>query len=314
MTQVDAQVDDVTPMAALIPSVCTPFDAADAIDLEALIRLTRFAVDAGASGVACLGLAGEPGELRRAERESCISAVVEAAGGRVPVVVGVSASDAGEAGALAVDAERRGASMIMLALTGTTASSVAKRGEQLVRVANAVAIPIMAQDAPGYTGATLGVEAVADAVGRAPNIHHLKIEGGARAIEVARLALGDRLSLWGGDGGRHLLDCLRAGASGVIPGVEIIDRLVSIVAAERAGDRHTADARLRAVLPWLVFAMESLPAYVACAKAALVRRGLLSDARVRLAGGELGPQTTALLERHLHHLGVGADMPAISGV
>lgn len=310
MTAVNAAM----PVAALIPSLCTPFDADGAIDLEALVRLTRFAVDAGARGVACLGLAGEPGELRRAERERCISAVVEAASGRVPVVVGVSVPDGGEAGALAADAERRGASMIMLALTGTTASSVGERAEQLVRVANAVAIPIMAQDAPGYTGATIGVEAVAEALDRAPNIQHLKIEGGARAIERARLALGERLSLWGGDGGRHLLDCLRAGAAGVIPGVEIIDRLVSIVAAEAVGDRRTADARLRVVLPWLVFAMESLPAYVTCAKAALAYRGLLSDARVRLPGGELGPWTTALLERHLRRLRVDADMPVVGGV
>lgn len=300
-------------LTGLIPSLCTPFDAEDTIDRDALIRLTRFAVDAGASGVACLGLAGEAGELSRAEREQCISAVVEAANGQVPVVVGVSAGDAVTACRLATDAERRDASLIMLALTDSTPSG-GERSQQLARVANAVSIPVIAQDAPAYTGAAFGADAVACAADMSPNIRYLKIEGGPRAIELARSVLGDRLSLWGGDGGRHLLDCLRVGAAGVIPGVEMVDRLMSIAAAETAGDHVTADEQLRAVLPWLVFAMESLPGYVACAKAALVHRGLLSDARARLPGAVLGQQTTTVLRRHLEALGLVAGADVIASV
>lgn len=299
-------------LRGLIPSLCTPFDDSGAVDLDSLIRLTRFAVRSGADGIACLGLAGEADQLDADEWGQCVSTVVDAVDGWLPVVVGVNTADVHDACRRAQDAERRGATVVMLAPPVRAGWTAAERTDALVQVASSLTVSVMVQEAPAYTGGTVGLQTVAGALERTSNIGHLKIEGGSRALEAAGLRLGDRVSLWGGDGGRHLLDCLRTGAVGVIPGVEIIDRLTAVVAAEAAGDRVGADDQLRHALPWLVFAMESLPGYVACAKAALVRRGLLTTSRARLPGAELGPRTSALLELHLAKLSLSARTRAMN--
>lgn len=283
----------------LVPSLCTPFDARGELDTDALARLAQFALDAGADGVACTALAGETGELCADERLRAVTAVVEQLGDRLPVIVGVGADEAADAERFAKDAERCGAAAIMLPLPAARTASATEREEALVQVGSAVSLPVMVQDAPAYVGVEVGAHVVARAAERASNIRHLKVEGGSRAVEMACSTVGRRLAVWGGDGGRHLLDCLRSGAVGVIPGVEVVDVLVAAVRAETSGHPDVADERFRQILPWLVFAMESLPQYVACAKVALVRRRLLAAPVARIEGASLGPRAAAIASRHL---------------
>ena len=54
----------------------------------------------------------------------------------------------------------------------------------------------------------------------------------------------------------YLLDCLRSGAAGIIPGVDPVDLLVASPEAEARGESTTADERLRELLPMLVFEMQ----------------------------------------------------------
>ena len=82
----------------------------------------------------------------------------------------------------------------------------------------------------------------------------------------------------------YLLDCIRIGAAGIIPGVDLIDLLVRVYEAEARGESALADERLREILPMLVFEMQhSIDHYNACAKHVLVQRGVLEHDGLRVA-------------------------------
>jgi dihydrodipicolinate synthase/N-acetylneuraminate lyase len=133
----------------------------------------------------------------------------------------------------------------------------------------------------------------------APNVCALKLEGGSHAVEIVRERLGDDVPLWGGDGGRHLLDCLRVGAVGAIPGVEAVDRLAEVWRLEVAGHNLRADEVFSTLLPLLVFELESLAHYVASAKHVLLRRGLVESTQTCLPDAHLSPAASRLLDGHL---------------
>src|SRR3954466_996334 len=75
----------------IIPAVTTPFDASGAIDETALERNVAAYLDAGVHGLVANGTMGEAGSLSAEERRTVVAAIARAAGGRVPVIAGVSA-------------------------------------------------------------------------------------------------------------------------------------------------------------------------------------------------------------------------------
>jgi hypothetical protein len=106
----------------------------------------------------------------------------------------------------------------------------------------------------------------------------------------------------------YLLDCIRSGAAGIIPGVDLVDLLVQVYETEARGDSALADERLREILPMLVFEMQhSIDHYNACAKRILVQRGVLEHERLRPPASTLGRTSSRLLERHLAGLQLQTD-------
>jgi dihydrodipicolinate synthase/N-acetylneuraminate lyase len=111
----------------------------------------------------------------------------------------------------------------------------------------------------------------------------------------------------------YLLDCVRSGAAGIIPGADLVDLLVGVYEAETRGESALADQRLRELLPMLVFEMQhSIDHFNACAKHVLVRRGVLAHDGLRAPANSLSGASRTLLERHLAGLrlvtgGVGVN-------
>src|SRR5690349_3191728 len=98
----------------IIPAVTTPFDAAGEIDRPALDANLAALLDAGIHGIVACGTMGEAGSLSNAERRTVVDAAVGAAGGRVPVIVGISSGTPTAAIALAQDAADAGADAAMM--------------------------------------------------------------------------------------------------------------------------------------------------------------------------------------------------------
>jgi 4-hydroxy-tetrahydrodipicolinate synthase len=285
------------------PAICTPFTADDDVDLEAQRRVVRFALDCGSHGIVAFGLAGEVLKLTPAERRELTDVIVDEVGGAVPVFVGVGAPSVRVSIELARHAEAAGASCVVVPAPLSGALGEAVLVDYFARIASSVAIPVMIQDAPAYLGVGLGPGLVRNVGAVAENVRLVKLEAGPAELARWLEELGGEYSLWGGDGGMYLLDCVRVGAAGIIPGVDLVDLLVNVYEAEAAGDQTLADERLREILPMLVFEMQhSIDHFNACAKRILVRRGVLEHDGLRPPAGVLGSASQMLLDRHLADL------------
>jgi dihydrodipicolinate synthase/N-acetylneuraminate lyase len=282
------------------PAICTPFGVDDAVDLEAQRRVVRFALDGGSHGIVAFGLAGEVLKLSADERRTLTDLIIDEAGAVVPVFVGVGAPSVRASIELARYAEAAGASCLVVPAPMIGSLGDAALVDYFVRVAGAVSLPVMIQDAPSHLGVGLGAEVVKRIGQEAENVRLVKLEAGPSQMSRWFEQLGPEFSIWGGDGGMYLLDCVRSGAAGVIPGVDLVDLLVQVYDAEARGENGLADERLREVLPVLVFAMQdSIDHYNACAKHILVQRGVLERDGLRAPADALGDTSRALLDRHL---------------
>ena len=76
----------------VFPILVTPFDDQGNLDLESFDRTVRFMADIGVNGVTIIGVLGESNRMLDADREQLIKTAVDAAGGRIPVIVGTSYS------------------------------------------------------------------------------------------------------------------------------------------------------------------------------------------------------------------------------
>ena len=260
----------------------------------------RFALDCGAHGLVAFGLAGEVFKLSADERRQLTDVIVDEAEGAVPVFVGAGAPSVRASIKLARHAEQAGANCVVLPAPMGVALGEAALVDYFVRIAAAVSLPVMIQDAPAYFGVGLGPELVGRIGALAENVRLVKLEAGPAEMSNWIEQLGPEFAIWGGDGGVYLLDCVRTGAAGIIPGVDLIDFIVLAYEAESEGDTALAEERLREILPMLVFEMQhTIDHYNACAKRVLVRRGILTNAALRRPASEFGDVSERLLEQHL---------------
>lgn len=293
------------PWRGIFPSLCTPFGADGEIDLPGMRAVTRFAIDAGAHGLLCLGLAGEVGRLSSNERMRLVEAILEEASATSPVLAGVTAESLPASVALATHAEAAGAAGIVMAPPQTGHLDEDGMISFFASVAQAVALPVVVQDAPEYLGVSVGPRVVLEAAEQAANIRCVKLETGPEGIEDWRDAIGEDFLVFGGNGGLFLLDCLRAGADGVMPGVDTVDLLVTSFEADQLGRREEAESVHWRVLPLLVFEMQTIDHYNACAKHVLRRRGLPIGPELRAPTAGLSDRSIARLESYLDHLDLG---------
>jgi 4-hydroxy-tetrahydrodipicolinate synthase len=301
------RVDGIHSWKGVYPAICTPFAADDSLDLDSQRRVVRFALDAGSHGIVAFGLAGEVLKLSADERRVLTDLILDEVAGAVPVFVGVGAPSTCVSVELARYAEAAGASCVVVPAPMSGPLGADALVDYMTRIAESVSVPVMIQDAPAYLGVGLGAELVHRIGARAPNVRLVKLEAGPAAMSHWLERLGAEFAVWGGDGGMYLLDCVRVGAAGIIPGVDLIDLLVRVYEAEVRGDSSLADERLRAILPMLVFEMQhSIDHFNACAKRVLVQRGVLVQDGLRPPGALLGETSRRLLERHLLSLNLEA--------
>jgi dihydrodipicolinate synthase/N-acetylneuraminate lyase len=201
-------------LTGIFPIVYTPFDAEGRIDEEDLERLVNYLIDAGTHGLAAVGGASECHKMPVSERKWLAERTMHYAAGRVPVIVGTSATNTADAVDLSQHAEEIGAPAVFVTppiFGGASPESLMAHYGALSR---AVSIPIMVQDA-NISVAPAQVVRLAEAF---ENVCYLKeeapLDSGHRISEVKRL----RPQIKVLSGGSYLLDDLARGAQGAIPG------------------------------------------------------------------------------------------------
>jgi 4-hydroxy-tetrahydrodipicolinate synthase len=140
----------------VLPALITPFsEDGDAVDEAALAANVERLIGAGVGGLVPGGSTGEFTTLSNAERRQVAEVVIEAAGGRVPVVPGTGALSTRETVELSVHAERAGAAAVMVVPPFYDAPKWHELRAHYEAVADAISIPIMYYNLPGATGVEL---------------------------------------------------------------------------------------------------------------------------------------------------------------
>lgn len=102
-------------LAGVLPALISPLRSDGKIDEPAVTRLVDHVVGGGVSGVLALGSTGETASLDETARRAMLSAVVDAAAGRVPVICGVAQSHLAAARTEVEAAARLGAEAALVA-------------------------------------------------------------------------------------------------------------------------------------------------------------------------------------------------------
>jgi 4-hydroxy-tetrahydrodipicolinate synthase len=134
-----------------IPDLPTPFDAADAIDLEALAALCERQIAAGVPALLVCETAGEAPTLSPAEQELVIRTAVDVARGRVRVIAGAMSNATGRAVELARRAEAAGADAIMSVVPAYNKPMQAGMLAHFRTIAASTGLPVILHDVPSRT-------------------------------------------------------------------------------------------------------------------------------------------------------------------
>lgn len=300
-------------LAGIFPAICTTFTPDGALDLDAQRAVVRFVLACGVDGVVGFGLAGEVNKLTPEERKRLGAVIVEEVAGRKPVLLGVGSEAIHTSIELARSAQAAGAAGLVIAPPVTAHL----QGDDLIpyfcAIAAATKLPVMIQDAPAYLGVGVSASCVRRCAQTQPNIRYLKVETAPEGTANWVAELGPDIGLLTGGAGLYLLDDLRVGAIGNIPGTEIADLIVAAYRHFRAGRTAKAEAQFRRMQPYLIFGIQNIDHYNACTKEILVRRGVLAHGGLRDPAPRLTALSLELLDARMAELELTAPASALAG-
>lgn len=157
--------------------VVTPFADDGSVDREGFARLVDHLIGQGVHGIVIGGTTGEYYAQTTAERIELMAAAREAVGGRVPLVVGVSALRTEDAAEYARHAREAGADVILIGSPYYAVPTERELALHCLEVERAADLPVMLYNFPSRTGVMMGDEFL-DRVGRNPNFCGIKESSG----------------------------------------------------------------------------------------------------------------------------------------
>ena len=193
--------------------LATPFTADGlAIDTAALRRLVDWQIESGSHGLIPLGSTGEFLSVSDDERRQVVETVVEAANGRVPVLIGTADEWTDKAVRYSVEAQAIGAEGLMVISPYYSSPTEDELFEHFRRINDAVSIPVMVYNNPNTANVDLRPEFVAR-LGTLENVRYIKESSGdiSRVREIHRVS--DTVSVFAG---YHPFESLAAGAKGYV--------------------------------------------------------------------------------------------------
>lgn len=234
------------------PAATTQFTADDQIDIAATQEVLTALVDDGVDGLIILGTCGENNSLLPEEKRAVMRAAVEAVGGRVPLVAGVSELCTARATEFARDAEGIGMDALMVLPAMVYVPTSQELATHLRTVAEATGLPVMLYNNPPAYRVSIDFETL-DALADIPNIVAIKESApDPRRFTDLINRYGDRFSVMAGLDD-VALEGLMLGATGWVSGLTnaFPRESVALVAAANRGDWIEARRIYRWFMPLL---------------------------------------------------------------
>jgi len=282
----------------IFPVVPTTFTESGELDLASQRRAVDFMIDAGSDGLCILANYSEQFSLADAEREVLTRTVLEHVAGRVPVIVTTSHYSSQVCAERSRRAQDMGAAMVMVMPPyhgATFRVPETQIHEFYARLSDALAIPIMIQDAPA-SGTALSAALLARMAREIEQVAYFKIETAGAAAKLRELIhLGGEAveGPWDGEEAITLLADLNAGATGAMTGGGFPDGIRPIIEAHREGQHDLAFERYQRWLPLINH--ENRQAGMLAAKALMKAGGVIACDAPRHPLPPMHPQTRAEL-------------------
>jgi len=285
-------------LTGVFPIAPTPFHDDGSLDLDSQRRVLDCMVDQRVDGICILANYSEQFLLSDAERDVLLDACLSHVAGRVPVIVTCSHFSTRIVIERARAAARAGASMLMLMppYHGTSLRADDQRVvEHYARIAEAVDLPIMVQDAP-LSGVNLSVPLLVRLCREVPSVRYFKVEVPNAAAKLRSLieAGGDAIAgPFDGEESITLMADLEAGATGTMPSALLPDLIRPVVTHFLAGRHAEAASDYARILPLINH--ENRQCGLRAAKTVMREGGVIASDAVRHPLAPLHPQTRRTL-------------------
>lgn len=187
------------PFTGSMPALVTPFKNG-AVDLDGFAAHVEWQIAEGSHGLVPVGTTGESPTLAHDEHYAVITACVEVAAKRVPVIAGCGSNDTRTALAHLAHAEKVGADAALIVVPYYNKPSQAGLIAHFTALHDATSLPIIIYNIPGRSVADMSVETMAG-LAKLPRIIGVKdATGNIARVAQQRLACGaDFIQLSGND-------------------------------------------------------------------------------------------------------------------
>lgn len=281
-------------------AMITPF-ARGGVDVARLQANVAFQIEQGIDGLVPVGTTGESPTLSHEEHRLVIEKVVEAAGGKVPVVAGTGSNATAEALELTKHACKVGAAAALMVNPYYNKPTQEGLYRHFATIADAVDLPIVLYNIPGRTGITMAPATVARLADKHQNIVAIKEATGSLDIASEIASLCDITLISGDDS--LTLPLMSIGGKGVISVLSNLmpAKVKALTAAALAGDFAQARRLHLALFPVCkAMFIETNPIPI---KTAMMLKGLDSG-ELRLPLCDMAPAAKTQLETTLREQGV----------
>lgn len=234
------------------PAATTQFAADSSVDLDATQRLQTALVEDGVDGLVLLGTVGENNSLLPEEKRAVLRGAVEALGGKVPLITGVSELNTDRAVQYAKDAEAIGMTALMVLPAMVYVPTSEELFAHLKAVAEATSLPVMLYNNPPAYRVTIDFDTL-EKLADIPNVIAIKESApDSRRITDVINRFGDRYTIMAGLDD-VALEAMLLGASGWVSGLTSAfpQESVALIAAFERGDLEEARSIYRWFMPLL---------------------------------------------------------------
>lgn len=278
---------DIQKFRGILPPTLTGWTPEGEIDREKTKRHIQYVIDGGVHGMLVAGSTGEASLMTMPQRKEIIEVGVEAAGGKVPVIVGTGHNSTKLAVELTKYAEAAGADAAMASLPHYPKPAQEGLYFHYKALGEAVNIPVFVYSWPGQYGIDIEPETVAR-LAEEGYIHGIKdsTESLDHTLEIIRLTKGEIIVLNGVDSNALATLCLGAQGAMMMCADIVPAETVKIYDLFKAGRIDEAAKQQLALLPLfhliIAYGIDNLP---------VVREG------VKMMGCDVGdspPPTTKL--------------------
>jgi len=268
----------------IYPMLYTFFGAEGELDRMAMRRQVDACINAGAHGIAILGIVGEFNKMDVRERLDVLNCVAEDVGGRVPLAVTVPEPSIGGQIAFVKAAEAAGAAWVILQPPPVKGAPEAELVRFFGAVAENASVPVAIQNNPVNLDVWLTNAGLKTLNRSHENVCLLKGEGPVTAVQRTIEETEGAFDVFCGLAGKEMPMSLRAGCVGCVPAPDCIDLQVRLYEAMRlktpAGEVD-AERIQHDILPLLHFMTHS-PEHMLCyGKRFMARRLDLPDIHPR---------------------------------